>query len=134
MKKTIKKPIEPIETVGTMKAAAPQPEADLKLAHEISFRWLILFALPTIFSSIFSNLYTTVDDAFVARWIHTDALSAINITMPMVIPVLALPRLLGMDGVWLSITVGELLSLGMSIFCWFRFRSRRRAPETAELD
>ncbi len=115
-----------------MKAAAPQPEAVLKLAHEISFRWLILFALPTIFSSIFSNLYTTVDGAFVARWIHTDALCAINITMPMVIPVLALPRLLGMDGVWLSITVGELLSLGMSIFCWFRFRSRRRAPETAE--
>ena len=40
----------------------------MKLEHEISFHWLILFALPTIFSSIFSNLYTTVDGVFVARW------------------------------------------------------------------
>ena len=43
-------------------------ETNMKLEHEISFHWLILFALPTIFSSIFSNLYTTVDGVFVARW------------------------------------------------------------------
>ena len=39
----------------------------MKLEHEVSFRWLLLFALPTIFSSIFANLYTTVDGIFVAR-------------------------------------------------------------------
>lgn len=76
----------------------PQPEADLKLAHEISFRWLILFALPTICSSIFSNLYTAVDGAFVARWIHTDALSAINITMPMTYLASALGMMFGIGG------------------------------------
>ena len=34
----------------------------------------------------------------------------------MVIPVLVLPNLFGMNGVWISITVGEVLSLAMSIF------------------
>lgn len=43
-------------------------EAQMKLEHEIDFHWLILFALPTIFSSIFANLYTTVDGIFVAQW------------------------------------------------------------------
>ena len=54
-----------------------------KLNHAIEVRWLLLFALPTIASSIFANLYSTVDGVFVARWVNTDALSAINITMPM---------------------------------------------------
>ena len=40
----------------------------MKLEHRISFRWLILFALPTIFSSILANLYSTVDGVFVARY------------------------------------------------------------------
>lgn len=39
----------------------------MKLEHEISFRWLLLFAMPAIFPSIFSSLYTTVDGVFVAR-------------------------------------------------------------------
>lgn len=64
----------------------------MKLEHEIDFRWLILFALPTIFSSIFANLYTTVDGIFVAQWVNTDALSAIlsfcRTMVFMVIPVL----------------------------------------------
>ena len=55
----------------------------MKLNHPITLRWLIPFALPTILSSIFANLYSTVDGIFVARWINTDALSAINITLPL---------------------------------------------------
>ena len=98
MKKTIEKPIEPAEPVKAVDPVKPQPEADLKLAHAISFRWRILFALPTICSSIFSNLYTAVDGAFVARWIHTDALSAINITMPMTYLASALGMMFGIGG------------------------------------
>lgn len=59
-------------------------EKRLKLEHKITFPWLIDFALPTIFSSVFSSLYSTVDGIFVARWVNTDALSAINITMPLI--------------------------------------------------
>lgn len=65
-------------------------ETQIKLEHSINFRWLMLFALPTIFSSVFMNLYSTVDGIFVARWVGTDALSAINITMPIILLVSAL--------------------------------------------
>ena len=53
-----------------------ETQMNMKLEHEISFRWLILFALPTIFSSIFANLYSAVDGIFVARFVDTNALVA----------------------------------------------------------
>lgn len=58
-------------------------ETQMKLEHKFELRWLILLSLPTIFSNIFGNLYTEVDGIFVARFVDTDALSAINISMPM---------------------------------------------------
>lgn len=73
-------------------------EAQMKLEHRISFRWLILFALPTIFSSIFANLYSTVDGVFVARYVNTDALSAINITLPLTYLASALGMMFGSGG------------------------------------
>lgn len=47
----------------------------------------------------------------------------------MIIPVLVLPNLLGMDGVWLSITVGETLSIAMSIFYFVKYRNKWRVSE-----
>ncbi len=73
-------------------------ETQMKLEHEVNFRWLILFALPTILSSIFANLYTTVDGIFVAQWVNTDALSAINITLPLTYLSSALGIMFGTGG------------------------------------
>lgn len=73
-------------------------ERQMKLEHNITFRWLGLFALPTILSSIFMNLYSTVDGVFVARLVNTDALSAINITMPMTYLASALGMMFGSGG------------------------------------
>lgn len=70
----------------------------MKLEHNITFRWLGLFALPTILSSIFMNLYSAVDVVFVARLVNTDALSAINITMPMTYLASALGMIFGSGG------------------------------------
>ncbi len=70
----------------------------MKLEHRVTFPWLIRFALPTIFSSIFMNLYTTVDGIFVARWVDTNALSAINITMPLIYLASALGMMFGSGG------------------------------------
>lgn len=70
----------------------------LRLEHKISFPWLIAFALPTIFSSVFTSLYSTVDGIFVARWVDTNALSAINITMPMIYLSSALGMMFGTGG------------------------------------
>ena len=49
-------------------------------------------------SSIFSSLYSTVDGIFVARWVDTDALSAINITMPLTYLASALGMMFGSGG------------------------------------
>ena len=40
----------------------------------------------------------------------------------MVVPVLILPRLFDMDGVWMSITAGEVLSIGMGIYYFVKYR------------
>ena len=73
-------------------------ETQMKLEHKIELRWLILFALPTIFSNIFGNLYTAVDGIFVARFVDTGALSAINISMPMAYLASALGMMFGTGG------------------------------------
>ena len=73
-------------------------ETQMKLEHKIEFRWLILFALPTIFSNIFGNLYTVADGIFVARFVDTDALSAINISMPMAYIASAFGMMFGTGG------------------------------------
>ena len=41
------------------------------------------------------NLYSTVGGVFVARWIHTDAWSAINIAMPLIYLTSALGMMFG---------------------------------------
>ena len=46
----------------------------------------------------------------------------------MVLPVLVLPRIFEMDSVWLSITVGEVLSLTMSIYYFAKFRDMWEMP------
>lgn len=40
----------------------------------------------------------------------------------LVVPALVLPRLLGVDGVWLSLTVGELMSLIMGVYYFRKYR------------
>lgn len=47
------------------------------------------------------------------------------------IPVLILPRILGMDGVWLSMAAGEILSLGMSLYYFRKYRGMWREEPTA---
>ena len=45
---------------------------------------LLRFAFPTIVMMIFMGLYTIVDTIFVAQFVNTDALSAINIVCPII--------------------------------------------------
>lgn len=46
-------------------------EQEKALDQNISFGMLIRFALPTILSSVFMSVYTTVDGIFVSRFIDT---------------------------------------------------------------
>jgi len=45
---------------------------------------LLRFAFPTIFMMFFVGMYTIIDTIFVARFIHTNALSSINIVCPVI--------------------------------------------------
>ena len=59
---------------------------------------LIGFSLPTILSMVFMSIYTTVDGLFVARLVNTDALSAVNIVMPMVFIATGIGTMFGSGG------------------------------------
>lgn len=51
---------------------------------------ILKFTLPIIIMMVFMSLYTSVDGAFVARFVSEDGLSAINIVFPLVSIIMAL--------------------------------------------
>lgn len=59
---------------------------------------LLRFALPTITMMLFMGLYTMVDTVFAARFVNTDALSAINIVCPVVNLTVGLGTMLAAGG------------------------------------
>ncbi|HPQ43991.1 MAG TPA: MATE family efflux transporter [Syntrophales bacterium] len=68
------------------------------LAKDFTLRSLLRFAAPTIFMMIFFGLYTIVDMIFVARYVNTNALSAINIVTPVVNLIVGLATMLATGG------------------------------------
>lgn len=59
---------------------------------------LLCFSLPTIFMMMFMGLYTIVDTIFVARFVNTDALSAINIVSPVINLTVGIGTMIGTGG------------------------------------
>ena len=55
---------------------------------------ILKFAIPTIAMSVFMSFYTMVDGLFVSNLIGTDALSAINLTAPVIQLVTAISTIL----------------------------------------
>lgn len=53
-------------------------------SQEVRFGKVLLFVIPTYLTSLFNTLYTIVDGIFVASYVGTDALAAINIAYPIV--------------------------------------------------
>jgi putative MATE family efflux protein len=59
---------------------------------------ILKFAVPTIAMSVFMSFYTMVDGLFVSNLIGTDALSAINLTAPVIQLVTAISTMLATGG------------------------------------
>ncbi len=59
---------------------------------------LIRFAAPSMVMMLFMGLYTIVDTFFVARFVNTDALSAINIVCPVINLIVGLGTMLASGG------------------------------------
>lgn len=70
--------------------------------HPLAQNWhtttLLCFAAPTIFMMLFMGLYTLVDILFAARFVDTDALSAINIVCPVTNLIVGLGTMLATGG------------------------------------
>lgn len=64
----------------------------------VSVANVLLFAVPTIAMTIFMSFYTMVDGLFVSNLIGTEALSAINLTAPVIQLVTAVSTMLATGG------------------------------------
>ena len=53
-------------------------------SQPVTFRNVLKFAVPTIIMTVFMSFYTMVDGLFVSNLIGTDALSAVNLTAPII--------------------------------------------------
>ena len=64
----------------------------------VTLRNILKFAVPTIAMTVFVSFYTMVDGFFVSNLIGTDALSAINLTAPVIQFVTAISTMLATGG------------------------------------
>lgn len=64
----------------------------------VTLRNIIRFAVPTIVMTVFMSFYTMVDGLFVSNLIGTDALSAVNLTAPIIALVTAVSTMLATGG------------------------------------
>ncbi len=64
----------------------------------VTLRNILKFAVPTIAMSLFMSFYTMVDGLFVSNLIGTNALSAINLTAPVIQLVTAISTMLATGG------------------------------------
>lgn len=68
------------------------------LDRKITLSSLLKFAAPTIASTLLMEIYGIIDGLFVARLIGTDALSAVNITFPLILVTIAIGMMFGTGG------------------------------------
>lgn len=65
---------------------------------QVSTASLLKYALPTILSNIFMNVYSIVDQLFVSNLLGTDALSAVSIAGPFLAIALAIGAMIATGG------------------------------------
>lgn len=68
------------------------------LSQSFTIKSLLKFTFPTILVMIFMGLYTVVDTIFVARFVDTNVLSALNIVCPVINLIVGLGTMLATGG------------------------------------
>ncbi len=83
-------------------------EKMLKFENEKISKLLLTFSIPAIIAMIVNSLYNVIDRIFVGRYVNTDALSGIAITMPIGFIIMAFGMLIGTGaGALISIRLGQ---------------------------
>lgn len=67
-------------------------------AKHFSLKDILLFTLPNIFTMLFTSLYTIVDGIFVSRFVGSDALSSVNIVLPVINLICGIGIMMGTGG------------------------------------
>ncbi len=75
-----------------------QMEKENVYLRPVTLKNILKFAVPTIAMTVFMSFYTMVDGLFVSNLIGTDALSAINLTAPVIQLVTAISTMLATGG------------------------------------
>lgn len=73
-------------------------DAQNAYSKPVTLKNILTFAVPTIAMSVFMSFYTMVDGLFVSNLIGTSALSAINLTAPVIQMVTAISTMLATGG------------------------------------
>lgn len=68
------------------------------LAKNFTIKSLLQFAFPTILMMVFMGLYTIGDTIIISHFVHTDALSALNIVTPVINVIVGLGAMLASGG------------------------------------
>lgn len=68
------------------------------ISKAANIKSILKFAVPTIAMSVFMSFYSMVDGLFVSNLIGTNALSAINLTAPVIQLVTAISTMLATGG------------------------------------
>lgn len=78
------------------------------LARSFTAKTLLQFAFPTVFMMVFTALYTMVDGIFVANYVGSNALSAVNMVYPAMSIIIAVAVMLATGGsAVVSFNMGE---------------------------
>ncbi|MGL4982115.1 MAG: MATE family efflux transporter [Treponemataceae bacterium] len=80
-----------------------------KLQFKIKTASILSFTFPTIIMNVFMAVYTMVDGIFIARFVGTDALSAINIIFPFFCLITSIGVMFGTGG---SAVVAKIMGEG----------------------
>lgn len=89
---------------------------------KMTTRGFMLYSLSFLvmgFNVFGSSFFTALNNGGVSA-----AISFLRTFLFQILSVLALPLLLGLDGIWLSVVVAELLSVAVTVFFFFSQRSR----------
>lgn len=89
---------------------------------DLTINALRLYSLSYIiswFNIYASSFFTALNDGFVSALI-----SFLRTLIFQVIVILILPEIFGINGIWLSVLVAELLSLVVSIICYIKYRKK----------
>lgn len=84
---------------------------EIQISKKFTLPGLVKFSLPTIIMLILSSMYTTVDGIFVSRFAGSDALSALNIVVPIEYFMYGVAIMFGSGG---SAIIGRKLGEGKS--------------------